>query len=1561
MRGLRFAFFIFLYVLSQNVMGQNISNINISGPTSVTFGSNATYNIVFWSNYQQVEPPYGDYQWTYSGGNVMLNTMSQLQLNFNTSGNIFITYQFATFDNYFFDQLMVQVTGNTCNGVNASAQDVSRIGSGPVTLVANPAPAGFTYQWYAANGTTLLSSSQNYTTPTISTTTTYQLAYRHSASGCITGKIPVRAVVSGHNVIKKYTAQIPITNESALKTSNNIASQKSFTYYDGLGRPIQEVQLQSSPLGRDVILPIIYDMYGRQPKNYLPYSRNIDALSGDYRPQAVSEQKAFYDAHVGVNAGNFAFRENIYDNSPLNRVVKSHAPGQPWAKSAIGGGNKSVNVDYLPNVSADKVMLWEIIDNRPVAYRYYNPGTLYKTATTDEDGNILIEFKDLQERVVLKKVQAPANTWANTYYVYDDFGNLSYVLPPEAVKSYDNTNLVLPTGYHLVTENVNYASIAGVSGGKVAYIPSATVTVSPGTTLSPGVEIKLHGIMPTQDHLDNWAFQYKYDGRNRLVQKQVPGSREVYMVYDKLDRLVLSQDGNQRSGTKWTFIKYDAFGRAVITGEKVIPGTLATIRSNVHNHNVLFEAYTGIGVTKYANNAYPASVTDPEIHSVTYYDDYRFTTKTFSLPSGQFNTTDGKILPAVFTSVKGQVTGSKVKVLGTASKYVETVNFYDDRYRLVQSNMLNHKNGNDVFTTQYDFAGRVRKTYLQQHNPAADIKTVNIAQDYSYDHAGRLKTVSHSINGATAVTLLHNTYNELGELVRKVLANGYEDIGYAYNMRGWLTKINNLSDGTPKLFEMDLKYNDAPTPRFNGNIGQTAWKTPHESMTNRYDFKYDQMNRLTEAIYSNGGASPMNFNVPNISYDLNGNIKTLQRRGNHNDTPNQLIDNLTYTYAKGNQLSKVTDVSGMDSGFKDGVNLEEEYVYDANGNMVLDRNKGITSITYNHLNLPAKVTFTASKFIEYTYDASGSKLSQKTVDGGTTKITDYVGGFVYEDNRLQFLQHEEGRVVASRNDAGAFQHFEYQYYLKDHLGNVRATFKTEANVDRYMANFESASGAYENNYFSRYGEVTRINADIFNKTAGTSNSYSIRLTGAANQKYGLAKSLAVKPGDKVEAEVYVKYLDPSTKGSPGTAFAQLVSNLAHNASTVVVDGAVASASNPMPFGGLMGYGGDISTGPKAYLNILVFDQNYQLLSSSYIPVTSAARETGTNAPHQQLKTTPITIEKPGYVYIYTSNENPTPVEVFFDDFKVTHTNSIIVQKDDYYPFGMTFNSYSAPSGVGQKYLFNGKELIEDNGLQYYDFGARMYDPVIGRWGVVDPMAEKMRRHSPYNYAFNNPIRFIDPDGMAPSDIVLRGANNSSVTVKTDLVDITLNASGLGVDFGGNYTLSGNNVLQAAVDIGGVFDPTPTLDIIGGGMSLRSGDYWGAVQSGFGAALPFAGDLAKAPKIAKGLGVISDAIQESKNLNSLRRSGVRKAWNQEKALVESGAEGTRNWTKAELFELKETGKVKGYEGHHINSVKSNPEMAGNPDNVEFVKKGKEHLDKHDGNYRNPSSGEVIKRN
>jgi len=1187
---------------------------------------------------------------------------------------------------------------------------------------------------------------------------------------------------------KIQVAGITSTSVSSLPVTSNL---KTTRYFDGLGRPVQTVTEKGSPNTRDMVNPIAYDMAGRQVREYLPYTEGsngyykIGAItdpgsssSTEKKKYRAGDQHRFYQQEQNVAHDRFPFTHRVYDNSPLNRIKEQGAPGEHWQPNStlkvdrpsyinssypiITNGGATVKTSYLTN-QANEVLLWKYIESSNGAYggisaaqtsgaaRYYSANALQVTQMMDENQLSVYEYKDKTGKVVLKR-----NQQSHTYYVYDDFGNLVTVIQPEGVKYLEDNNIRTPDA----------------------------------------------------DFLSKWCFLYVYDARHRLIGKKVPGAEWVYMVYDKRDRVVLVQDGNQRgepevvtsdiivsqyegksyklgSGGsvtlspgfqftasenssffvspsdlsapgKWTFTKYDALNRPVMTGEVEIDEDRSTLQGMLDAETVFYEGFIGNSasgnIQGYSNNSFPRNITQANIHAITYYDNYNFTTKTFSLPSGIFDTSDGKILPAAFSSVKGQMTGTKVKVLGSTSDYVETVNFYDDRYRLIQSKVLNYKDGNDVLTTQYDFAGRVRKTYLEHQNPSADITGTDITQEYTYDHAGRLLTVNHSINGATPVTLLSNTYNELGELVNKDLANGFEDIDYAYNIRGWLSKINDPVDATTKLFEMGLKYDDAPIAQFNGNIGATVWKNPYESIINQYDYTYDGMNRLTSALYDDGGASTMDFDVPLINYDLNGNIKTLQRKGNdENDNPNVTIDNLSYTYAKGNQLSKVTDASGMDTGFKDGTNETTEYTYDANGNMILDKNKGITSIEYNFLNLPRKVIFSASKYIEYTYDASGAKLSQKTVDGGTTKVSDYLGGFVYENNELQFLQHDEGRVVAKRNETGVFDGFEYQYHLKDHLGNVRATFKTEQETDNYLATLENdaATKSYESTYFSRYGEVTRINADIFDHTdAGTSKTYSMRLNGAGNEIYGLAKSLEVKPGDVVEAEVWAKYLDPSTTGTPGSSFAQLIEDLANNAPSVVIDGATAG-TDPMPYAGLIGYGGDVSSGPKAYLNMIVFDLNWQVVNAAYTPVTAAAEEDGTVVAHEYLNIAPITIEKPGYVYIYLSNENSTPVEVFFDDFKVTHTNSPIVQKDDYYPFGMSFNSYSRVSDIPQKFKFNGKEIQQKT--DWYHYGARFYMPDLGKWSVIDPATEISRNISPYTYSFNNPVRFIDYDGMVPTE------------------------------------------------------------------------------------------------------------------------------------------------------------------------------------------------------------------
>ena len=118
-----------------------------------------------------------------------------------------------------------------------------------------------------------------------------------------------------------------------------------------------------------------------------------------------------------------------------------------------------------------------------------------------------------------------------------------------------------------------------------------------------------------------------------------------------------------------------------------------------------------------------------------------------------------------------------------------------------------------------------------------------------------------------------------------------------------------------------------------------------------------------------------------------------------------------------------------------------------NGNMVTDQNKLLTAkdaIQYNYLNLPSVVTRNTNEKMVYTYDASGRKLRQEVHDvlGNIKKVTNYDGSFIYQGDTLQFINHDEGRVVTKNDDK------EYQYHLKDHLGNVRLTFTTQSNSVR---------------------------------------------------------------------------------------------------------------------------------------------------------------------------------------------------------------------------------------------------------------------------------------------------------------------------------------------------------------------------------------------------------------------------------------------------------------------------------------------------------------------------------
>ncbi|MEO1054657.1 MAG: RHS repeat-associated core domain-containing protein, partial [Bacteroidota bacterium] len=552
--------------------------------------------------------------------------------------------------------------------------------------------------------------------------------------------------------------------------------------------------------------------------------------------------------------------------------------------------------------------------------------------------------------------------------------------------------------------------------------------------------------------------------------------------------------------------------------------------------------------------------------------------------------------------------------------------------------------------------------------------------------------------------------------------------------------------------------------RSDGSITAIKWRT-YGSHEQAFTYRYDALGRLQDAYYASkdettGGWTRYrgNYNVEALNYDANGNIASLDRYANREG--GQKVDEIAYTY-DGNQLQEVTDNAPFLEGFEDGNVAGTDYTYDDDGNIIADLNRGITLIEYNRLNLPRKITMEDGSYIIYKYDATGALLIREHYDqDGTRELKrQFKGEFEYEDDVLKVIYHDFGRIVSRPESGPSFGDLEYQYHIADHQGNTRVTFTTAPQTQSATATLETAQEDTERVDFIYYDDVIKVNSPLFDHTGGTDTQYALRLSGTTNEQIGLAKSLQVMPGDVIKTEVYAKYVDPNNANWT-TQLADFLATIANGTAPAgtVIDGASAGATASFPFLGTFTPDPGTGTGPQAYLNVLVFDEHFNFLYADVDRIDESAVETGTDVPHDKLMVE-TTIEQAGYVYIYLSNDNATPVEVYFDDFAVTHEQSPLIQSSDFYPFGLAFNSHVRENIFKNRFLYNGSsELNEKTGL--YETPFRQYDPAIGRLNGIDPVAGKYSSLSPYNFAFNDPINFSDPSGADPMNIPLPSGMSS---------------------------------------------------------------------------------------------------------------------------------------------------------------------------------------------------------
>ncbi len=1110
------------------------------------------------------------------------------------------------------------------------------------------------------------------------------------------------------NLVLKEIMQKEVKSENEIFFATPYERSSAYSYYDGLGRPIQEVQRRASPDEKDVTSFVEYDSYGREKTQFLPYvSSEID---GYFKGHALLNQDSFYESPAAkISASSDPYAVKIFEPSPLNRVKEQGYAGTDWQPGT--GYTTKFRFDANDN---NEVIKWGIdaATQNLVNEGKYLASELSVSTTIDEYRNQSREYTDKNGNMILKRVQGETG-WVDTYFIFDDFNLLRFVIQPEGI----------------------------------AQLPDVL----------------------DDDFVTKWVFKYRYDHRKRLIEKKVPGAAIVWMVYDERDRLVLTQDGNQRAKAvkEWLFTKYDELNRPILTGiyKDYESNDLSSMQKKINDfyktETSQYYEKLGAEILGYTNQSFPQVGSEADYLTVTFYDSYKFL-ENLGLTEFGYDHTVLSQLPQVESRwVNALVTGAFTKIL-EQDKWMRLVNYYDDKNRVIQTVLGHQLEGIDRESFLLDFNGRTTKRLLN-HN--SDGVTTVTDEDFEYDHMGRLLNHYHKLNNGPKISLSQNKYNAVGELVEKNLhlkADGthMQSVDYRYNIRGWLTHINNAAlendggvtnDEGNDYFGFELKYNNPSLveskAQFNGNISETIWRSAGDN-GQAYSYSYDPMNRLMQSMYIDMD-NPINkgrLSESITAYDNNGNIKGLQRRSS---LPG-LMDDLVYTYS-GNQLLRVTDSGSATNGFKEGTNTGDDFTYDVNGNMSGDENKSIDNITYNHLNLPQSVTKSATENIQYMYNAAGAKLSQSTNENGTIKTTDYCGSFVYENGALQFILNAEGRINMTTPSPS------YEYFLKDHLGNIRTSFTSAQEVESHTATME-AENTEEDNVFIKFGNtriptIAAINHTPITETGSTPEV--VRLNGQYQINEGPGQSIAVLPGDKVHAEVYVKYLD--LRRNDGIPAAALVSYFATGLgvfTTTAIDGGLLKVTdNSSDISALFGSGTEDGYGPPtAYLNGYFFDKhkNPASVKLAWAKVNESAAITPlTIGDAHQLLSFDLEITEPGFIYINLSHDAAENIDVYFDDFTITQTKSPILEQTSYYSFGLISESLMRDNVLEQNYKYNGKELQNELDLGWLDYGARMYMPEIGRWGVADPLTEKMASWSPYNYVYNNPIRFIDTDGLAP--------------------------------------------------------------------------------------------------------------------------------------------------------------------------------------------------------------------
>lgn len=790
---------------------------------------------------------------------------------------------------------------------------------------------------------------------------------------------------AGLNYIRTIT---PTMADNRIDTFSYLKNaEHRIWYYDELGRPVQMVSYKASPNRNDYALYQEYDPLGRDGKQWLPVVRQ-DKAAGTYMSSETivsGAEEQYQDA--------CAYSYNVYEDSPLNRIMERYGAGEKWQQSG-----HSIKSEYRINKTEDYCLDFSVTGERE------NPelslegrfavGELEVTVTEDEDGHSLFEFTNKDGHIVLQRSLAENDT-LDTYYVYDDYGNTCFVIPPAA------------------SEALLQLSKIGNSFSEI---------------------------------MDKYVYQYRYDYRNRCIGKKTPQCDWVEIIYDFNDRLLFSRDGEQKKRNEWNFYFTDLLDRGVLSG--LYHGTPDIQKCNSRNVYVTFKTentsvYSSAGeylLYGYALHNFEGISPDSlEVLKANYYDTYEYKNHLSGFDDSLNYVSDESYGKQYVNSeatpqhCKDLLTGSIVRALENKQNLYSCF-YYDYNRNLIQIRHTTVNGKTAVTKSAFNFTGQPT-VYCEEYED-----NIRLEKRYKYDHFQRLTEEIHVVGKDT--TRFVYSFDETGRIksLTHISHNDSLTTAYSYNIRNWLTNINN------PLFKQTLHYTEGTgTPYYNGNISSMTWQT--DSLTTRgYEFTYDEASRLKNAVYGeemNLSVHRNRFNEQVAAYDKMGNILELKRYGQTSKDSYGMIDDLSLTY-DGNQLSAVSDnvtsrVNNDSFDFKDGAKEVIEYFYDSNGNLIQDLNKNIVCIQYNCLNLPSRIEFEGGNSISFLYDANGTKLRTTHLINGVSTTTDYCDNLIYENGIAKTLLVGNGYVSLSDN--------KYHYFIQDHQGNNRVIADESGNIE----------------------------------------------------------------------------------------------------------------------------------------------------------------------------------------------------------------------------------------------------------------------------------------------------------------------------------------------------------------------------------------------------------------------------------------------------------------------------------------------------------------------------------